>query len=199
VPHDYEVPAALLLVVSGLLACLAGYRLFRVVLAIYGFVVGAAVANTTMGATNPTAMVAIAIVGGLAGAIVLVFAYYVGIALSGAALGALVAHVGWNYVKAGDPPLTAVVFFAVFGAMGAMLLQRYVIVVATAFAGAWTALLGVLAMRGEVHLTALVSGDDLTVLYPPMSSHGKEWVPIAWIALGVIGVAVQLGITGRRE
>ena len=193
------MPAALLLFISGLIACFAGYRLFKVVLAIYGFVVGAAVANSTMGATSATAVVVIAIVGGLAGAIILVFAYYIGIALAGASLGALVAHVGWNYFQAADPPLTVIVLLAVLGAIGALLLQRYVIIVATAFGGAWTTILGVLGMRGEMHLGSLASGDDLAALYPPMSAPGKAWVPIAWIVLGLVGVAVQLGITGRRK
>jgi uncharacterized protein DUF4203 len=199
VPHAYEVPAAVLLALSGLLACLAGYRLFRVILAIYGFVLGAAVANSIMGATNETAGIAIAVVGGFAGAVILVLAYYVGIALVGAGLGALVAHVGWNYLRVGEPPLTMIVLLAVLGAVGAMLLQRYVIIVATAVGGAWTTILGVLALRGELRLASIASGDDLSVLYPPIGSPGKEWVPIAWLVLAVVGLAVQLGLTGRRK
>ena len=39
-------------------------------------------------------MIVAALVGGLVGAVVLVFAYFVGIALVGAGLGALIAHVG---------------------------------------------------------------------------------------------------------
>ena len=53
-------------------------------------------------------------------------------------LGALVANVGWGYVRRGDPPAVTVIVLAVIGAIGAMLLQRYVIIVATAFGGAWT-------------------------------------------------------------
>ena len=36
-PPSYEFPAAILLVIGGAVACFAGYRLFRFVLAIYGF------------------------------------------------------------------------------------------------------------------------------------------------------------------
>src|SRR5262245_12034643 len=143
------MPAAVLLGLSGLLACLAGYRLFKVVLAIYGFALGAFVANSTMGVTNTTGMIAVAIVGGIAGSVILVLAYFVGIALAGAALGALVTHVGWNYIRAGEPPLIAVVSLAVLGAIGALLLQRYVIIVATAFGGAWTAILGYLDFSAD--------------------------------------------------
>ena len=40
-PHAYELPAALVLVLGGALSCFAGYRLFRIVLGIYGFILGA--------------------------------------------------------------------------------------------------------------------------------------------------------------
>ena len=52
-------------------------------------------------------MIVAALAGGIAGALVLVFAYFIGIALVGAGLGALVAHVGWGYVGSGDPPALA--------------------------------------------------------------------------------------------
>jgi hypothetical protein len=44
-PHSYEVPAEALLILTGALACFAGYRLFRVVLAIYGFIIGSMLAS----------------------------------------------------------------------------------------------------------------------------------------------------------
>src|SRR5262245_27089265 len=128
-PHSYELPAALLLVVGGALSCFAGYRLFKITLAIYGFIIGAMVASSTMGVSNTAGMVGAAIGGGLAGALILVFAYFIGIALVGAGLGALIAHVGWSYVGNGDPPPLLLVALAILGAIGAMLLQRYVIVV----------------------------------------------------------------------
>ena len=97
--HAYDTPAALLFVVTGFLSCFAGYRLFKLILAIYGFVLGAAIANATMGVSATVPAVLTAVVGGLAGAVILVLAYFVGIALVGASLGALVAHVGWNYFR----------------------------------------------------------------------------------------------------
>ena len=36
-PQSYQLPAVILLLLSGALTCFGGYRLFRVVLAIYGF------------------------------------------------------------------------------------------------------------------------------------------------------------------
>src|SRR5213596_1156866 len=137
-PHSYELPAAFLLFVSGAIACFAGYRLFKIVLGIYGFILGAMLASSMMGVSNTTGMIVAALVGGIAGAVLLVFAYFVGIALVGAGLGALVAHVSWAQFGATDPPAVLVVLLAVLGAVGAMMLQRYVIIVGTAFGGAWT-------------------------------------------------------------
>ena len=69
IPHSYEVPAAVLLVLGGALSCFAGYRLFKITLGIYGFILGAMLASSTMGVSNTTGMIAAAIIGGIAGAV----------------------------------------------------------------------------------------------------------------------------------
>jgi len=197
-PHSYEFPAALLLVLGGALSCFAGYRLFKITLAIYGLIFGAMLASSTMGVSNTSGMIVAAILGGLAGSVILVLAYFVGIGLIGAGLGALVAHVGWGYFRAGDPPVAVIIVLAVFGAVGAMLLQRYVIIVSTAFGGAWTLLIGALTIadRGVGRRTRL---GDVWILYPNAPVAGRGWVPIAWILLGLVGTGVQLAVTGRKR
>src|SRR5579862_2004483 len=125
-PPPYELPAAILLVLGGALACLAGHRLLRLVMAIYWFILGAMLASSLMGVTNTIGMIAAAVAGGVVGAVILVFAYFVGIGLVGAGLGALIANAGWGHVRSGDPPAITVLALAVLGAIGAMLLQRYV-------------------------------------------------------------------------
>jgi uncharacterized protein DUF4203 len=199
IPHSYELPAALLLVLGGALTCFAGYRLFRIVLAIYGFILGASIASSTMGVTNATGQVVAAIVGGLAGAAILVFAYFVGIALIGAGLGALVAHMGWGYYGVNDPPAALIIALAILGAIGAMLLQRYVIIVATAFGGAWTLIVGAIAMSGNRAAPVTARSADIWILYPMTPAPDQRWVPIAWIVLGVLGTIVQLGVTARKS
>ena len=44
-PASFQAPAAVILLVGGLLSCFAGYRVFRVVLAFFGFVFGVLVAS----------------------------------------------------------------------------------------------------------------------------------------------------------
>jgi len=196
-PHSYELPAALLLVLGGALSCFAGYRLFKLVLAIYGFILGAMLASSMMAASNTFGMIVAALAGGIAGALLLVFAYFIGIALVGAGLGALVVHVTWSYVGSGDPPPIAVVVMAIAGSIAAMLLQRYVIIVATSFGGAWTMILGAIAAASDRSVRA--ASADVWILYPMTPAPGRGWVPIAWVGLGLIGTAVQLGVTGRKK
>jgi len=197
-PHPYQLPAAVLLVLGGALSCFAGYRLFKLVLAIYGFILGAMLASSMMAASNTMGMILAAIVGGIAGALLLVFAYFVGIALVGAGLGALIVHVTWGYVRTGDPPPIAVIVMSIAGSIAAMLLQRYVIIVATAFGGAWTMIVGALAAAGD-RGAARAASADVWILYPMTPAPGQGWVPIAWVGLGLIGTAVQLGVTGRKK
>jgi hypothetical protein len=204
-PHGYELPAAILLVFGGALACFAGYRLFRVVLGLYGFILGAMIGSSMMGVTNSVGMIAAAIAGGVLGAVVLVFAYLVGIALVGAGLGVLVTHLVWNAARSSgasgelDAPAVAVVLAAIFGAVVAMVLQRYVIIIGTAFGGAWTLIVGALAATGDRAAMRAAAASDAWILYPLTPAPGERWVPIAWVALGVVGTAVQLGLTARKR
>ena len=199
IPHAYELPVAILIVLGGVLACVAGYRLFKTVLGIYGFIFGAMLASSFMGTSNTTGMIVGALVGGIAGAFVLVMAYFVGIALVGAGIGALVAHVGWGYAGHGDPPALALILLAVAGAIGAMFLQRYVIIVATSFGGAWTVVTGGIAIAADRTADRASRVGDVWIFYPTTAPPGQRWVPIAWIVLGLAGMVVQLGVTGRKR
>jgi Domain of unknown function (DUF4203) len=191
-PASYEFPAALLIMAGGVIACIAGYRLFRIVLAIYGFVLGAVIASSIVGPTNTLGMIGAALGGGLAGALILMFAYFAGIALAGGALGALLSHASWTQFGGGEPPALLIVGAAVAGAIAAMFLQRYVIVVSTAFGGAWTIVVGVMSIAGR-------TGDaDVWILYPGMPGESR-WTLLAWGALGVAGTAVQLAITSKKR
>src|SRR3954465_4730762 len=127
-PASYQLPAAGILLVGGIVACFFGYRLFRTVLAIFGFILGALAASSVFGISNTTLMLVAAIAGGLVGAFILIAAYFVGVAPGGAGLGAVIA----NLVFSGggrDPSVLVVVLFSIAGAVGATYLQRYFIIV----------------------------------------------------------------------
>jgi hypothetical protein len=190
-PAAFQLPAAVVLVVSGLLACFAGYRLFRVVLAIYGFILGAAIASSVMGPGEQTAMIIGAIVGGLAGALLLNLAYFVGVALIGAAAGALLLHAIWARFATGDPHVLLVVACAILGAVIATNLQRWVIIVATAFGGAWTLIVGASALMGDRAAKVAAATSDVWVFYPLNLEPGRRWLLAVWAVLGIVGVIVQ--------
>ena len=197
-PSSYGFPAAVVLIAGGALACFAGYRFFRIVLAIYGFILGALMASSMAGVGNGIGMIVAALVGGLIGAVVLVLAYFVGIALVGAGLGALIAHQIWYLMRPGDPPVLVVVGAALVGAVLAMVVQRYVIIVGTAFGGAWTLIIGLMNALSTRGITRMASSTEVWILYPT-SAPGERWAPIAWLVLGLIGMTVQLGITGGKK
>ena len=49
IPTTYQLPAIALLVVGGVIAWAAGYRLFRFVLTLFGFYIGALAATAVLG------------------------------------------------------------------------------------------------------------------------------------------------------
>jgi len=198
-PATFELPAAVVLVLGGTVACFAGYRLFRVVLAIYGFILGAMLTSSVMGISNQIGMIVAAIAGGVVGALLFAFAYYVCIGLLGAGMGALLLHVVWDYARQTEPTTVAVIIASVAGAVIAMALQRYVIIVSTSFSGAWTMIVGALAIAGSRTAERAAASGNVWILYPFTPAPGQRWVVVAWIVLGLMGLAVQTGVTGRKK
>jgi uncharacterized protein DUF4203 len=195
IPASYQMPAAALLLLGGIISCFFGYRLFRTVLAIFGFIVGGMLASSIFGVGNTTMMLIAWIGGGLVGAFILVFAYFLGVALAGASIGAAVANLLFS-VGNRDPRVLVVVLCSVAGAIASMYLQRYFIIVFTAFGGAWTMIVGAMALVGNRAALRAAATGDVWVAYPLDPAPGQQWVVVAWIVLSLIGAGVQLGITG---
>ena len=78
-------------------------------------------------------------------------------------------------------------------------LQRYVIIVGTAFGGAWTLIVGVMALLGNRAALAAATAGDVWVAYPLSPAPGQRWVLYAWLALSVVGTGVQLGFTAGSK
>jgi hypothetical protein len=197
-PVQYQIPAAIVLLLGGIVACFFGYRLFRIVLAIFGCILGALLASSIFGTSDTVPMVAAAIVGGLIGAGVLIAAYFVGVAIVGAGLGALIANLAFAAGER-DPHFLAVILASVLGAVGAIYLQRYFIIVGTGFGGAWTLIVGAMALIGDRTAMAAAATGDVWVAYPLDPAPGQRWIPIAWIVLGLVGVGVQMGLTAGEK
>ena len=194
-PGSIQVPASIVLLTGGAVACFAGYRLFKVVLGIYGFILGALIGSSMMAASNTFALVAAAIGGGVVGALVLIAAYFFAVALVGAGVGALIVNLAWKPFG-GDPHWIAVVACAAIGALAAMKFQRHVIIAATAFAGGWTMLVGAAALILKSTARASSAGGDVWMVYPNSPPAGSAWIYVAWIALSLVGMYVQLHTSG---
>ncbi len=194
-PISYQMPAAAILAVFGLMACVAGFRLLRYVLATFGFIIGGLAASSVLGASQTAYIVGAFIVGGVAGAVIMVAASFIGVALVGAGLGAAAVTLLWTQLP-GDPHPYVVILASVAGAWLATWLQRYVTIVGTAFGGAWALIVGALALSGDQAKLAAAAAGDVWVPYPMQPAPGQAWVPWAWIALGLVGVFLQLKVTG---
>jgi hypothetical protein len=195
-PASFQTPAAIVLLIGGLISCFAGYRVFRIVLGIYGFILGALLASSAMGTEQTAWMIVAALAGGIVGALILIAAYFVGVALVGAGIGALAASLIWASLGR-EPHAIVVILFAVAGALGALALQRYVIIGATAFGGAWTTIVGGLALAGNRAAVDVATHNNVWLAYPMDPAPGQRWVLAAWLGLGLVGAVVQLGVTAK--
>jgi hypothetical protein len=197
-PALIRMPTAIVLLLAGTVSCFFGYRMFRLVLTIFGFIIGGFAASSLVAPSDTTSMLVVGAIGGLIGAGILFAAYFVGVALFGAGMGALVANLAFS-ASSQEPHFLVIAFCAVAGAVASMYLQRYVIILGTAFGGAWTMIVGAMALIGDRAAKAAVAANDVWVLYPLNPAPDRQWLPIAWVILGVIGTGVQLGWTGGEK
>ncbi len=192
----YEVPAAVVVLGSGLLACFFGYRLFRIVIGVYGFILGAYLANSIFGMTETIWVVGAGVAGGGVGALVFWFAYLFAVALVGAGLGAVVADVTFRQLER-EPQLWIVVAAAIAGAFVGFGLQRIVVILGTAFGGAWTALVGASLLGAVPHVDA--AGRRLWEAFSINAGSAPQWVTVAWVVLGAVGTLAQFRTARPRR
>ena len=195
IPTSYQLPALALLILGGIIAWAAGYRLFRLVLTLFGFYIGALAATAVLGPSDRTLLIFAALGGGAVGALIMFFGYFVGVALVGAGIGALSVHMIWSRIGS-DPHAFVVILAAVAGAAAAMALQRYVIVIATAFSGGWTMLWGAMNVADSA---GIARRPEVWMVYPFDLSAGRQWILAAWAAIGLLGVFIQLRFTARSK
>jgi hypothetical protein len=74
-----------------------------------------------------------------------------------------------------------------------------VIITATSFGGAWTTIVGAMALMGDKLAVEAAARNNVWLLYPMNPAPGQRWVIFAWAALGLVGVAVQLMVTAKGK
>jgi hypothetical protein len=133
------------------------------------------------------------------GAVVFVAGYFVGVAIIGAGVAALIVNLVWIH---GDPHPAALVVAAAIGAYAAMSFQRHVIIVGTACGGAWTMLVGAVALMSGRSARAAAAIGDVWVVYPGSAGPNPVWVYVAWAVISLVGIYVQLrgsSMTGKKQ
>jgi hypothetical protein len=189
---------ALFALIFGLAFCFGGYRVFLVMLPIWGFFAGfwlGAEATTLIFGAGFLATTTGWIVGfvvGLLGAVLSYMFYMLGIAL-------VAAGFGWALgsglmVAAGFSPgfITAIVGLVMglvmVGLVVGLNLQKYVIIAITAIGGANALLLSVMLVLGRVSLDSLRTAGNAIA---PILQDSWFWL-IVWLVLAIAGFAVQV-------
>ncbi len=178
----------------GLLYCFAGYRLFKFILGLTGFLLAGAVAAALVGwlsLGNLVAMGGAALIGGLCGAFALFFLYKTGVFFLGF-LGTLV--VAYNMLGGRPEPWApwAVLGAAFVGGLLAIGLERIVMTLATAAIGAWiTTLAGALLVKGVGFADQLAERD--------LSEQGQWGLLAAWGGISLVGALFQFATGGKKK
>lgn len=189
---------ALFALILGALFTFWGYRIFLVMLPVWGFFAGFWLgAQTTMllfgdGFLATTTGWVVGFVAGLVFALLSYLFYLFGVALVAAAAGAALVS-GFLGIFGLDSGIIVVIF----SLLGALVLaavtiifnlQKVVIIIITAIGGANALLLAVLLLLGRVSIAG-VSGAGSAIR--PVIQDSWFWA-IAWIALTIAGFAFQL-------
>jgi hypothetical protein len=190
--YDYYIMAA---VAVGLIECFFGYRILRFLLGVLGFIAGAVVCGSLgyelTDGSEITSIIA-GIAGGLAGAFIMYTLYIVGVFAIGAALGFMTASYVFGIMNAA-PATIVLIASAVLGGVLAAILQKPMLILATAFGGAYAAVTGVAYLL-------LRNFDPLDPEF--LNTLGEDQLyrmAIIWFGLGVFGLVIQLMTLPRKE
>ncbi len=185
--HQLTAPLA---IAVGVLACFWGYRIVKLLLGIMGFAagfVGGWTAAESLASGHDIIALVSALVGGIIGGVLCVWLYFVGIFLLGAGAGVVVAGAVFAGMEHQAQPLLLLVFAVAFGLL-ALALQKFMIIVSTAFSGSY------LIAAGAMHLVS--AGRDAAPLWFNGVQKGRaEFMVYAalvfWLVCGLLGAGFQ--------
>ena len=187
---DVLILVVVLSMITGLVICFFGYALFKFVIALGGFLIFGSLAGAVAQATSNDPMITLlaGIIGGLIGIALALALYYLGIFLVGAAAGILLA-ITLATSNGASPNDTALILFALGGGLLALVFQKFMIILSTAFGGAWTVVVGAAHFIG----TGLYTQN----LEQALDALGSTiyLLGIAWLILGFAGMVTQYKTT----
>jgi len=191
---DFLIGALVLLI--GAAFCFAGYRFFRILIAIWGFFAGFNLGTAAMTALfnnaflGTTTGIVLGLVIGVVFALLAYFFYYFAVVLLGATAGydlgsGLIGAIGLN-----NPGFIAVIVGVALAVVFALVillfnLPKLLIMVFTALGGAVAMLAGLLILLGQVKVAYLQYGDAVALV------RASWFWSIVAIALAVVGFLAQ--------
>lgn len=188
---------ALFALLLGAALCFVGYRFFLVMLPIWGFFAGlwlGAYAVTAIFGTGFLSTVSGLVVGIVVGVICAVLSYLfylVGVAIVAGAVGAVLGSGIMTALGLGGFLVTVIAIVSALIAVALTLLldvQKYVIIVLSAIAGADLIVLSGLLLIGRVTLEQMQASANLL---KPIIQDSWFWL-ILWLVLTVAGIVVQI-------
>jgi hypothetical protein len=197
-PSHYPLPSSVvailsvLLVLVGIANCFFGYRIFKVVLGIFGFIVGGTLAGAVgINASSGNEFVGFVagIIGGVAGAVLFAVLYFVGVILLGAGLAVMLTSTIGASPQVHLPPIVLIVV-AIVGALLALVLQKLILILSTAFIGARMIVVGVLCLVFRMR-------PEVVFQHPQMLGRLLLPATFCWLAMGIAGATVQYLTPGK--
>jgi hypothetical protein len=177
----------ILIILFGIVNCFFGYVYFRLLLGVWGFIMGGVLGISLASDGAPIVVLAAGLIGAILGAMMIYLLFRVGVLIIGALLGytltaALLAQLGFNE----NLFLLALIGAAIFAIL-ALVLNRVFIIVLTAFSGASAILTGVsLLLNGERVMQAFAERR-----FDPMLADTPLITGIFWLLLAVAGIFIQ--------
>lgn len=193
------IPGLLALII-GIAFCFAGYRFFRILIAIWGFVVGFLLttqAFTFSAGNHFLASAIVLIVAIVVGLILAALAYYLYVAAVVILAASVGFWVGTGIMTAlGFAPhniitlLVGVILAVILAILTlALNLTKILIIISTALGGAGTLVAGILLLTGKISLNALSLG-----IVGAIIQRSLLW-GLLWLVLAVLGIIAQMSNT----
>ena len=175
-----------LTILVGAIQCFYGYRIFKFILGLTGFLLGGVLAAAigSLFSTETVYLLLSGVAGGVIGAALMVTLYFVGIFVIGGIFGGVLGVIFYAvFATAPDP--VALLLLSVITGVFALVFQKFMIIASTGFAGAWAVVFGV-----AYFITNAVSLSNPGQMFSSDGSHLYAII-LSWLALGFIGVYVQ--------
>ncbi|HML95660.1 MAG TPA: TMEM198/TM7SF3 family protein [Thermodesulfobacteriota bacterium] len=186
---------AAIAVAAGLVECFFGYRIFRFILGVAGFVAAAvffgSLGYELSGGSEPVSIIA-GLAGGVLGACLFYYLYIIGVFFLGAILGFTIAMYVFSLINVEVIPAVLYGAAIISGALAAVF-QKPMLIIATAFGGSFAAVTGgaYLIYRNFYPLDPGFLGN--------LGEDQLYRMAMIWFALGVFGLVVQLMTLPRKN